>query len=186
MTIIEENFLKELEVFRGEAEGAMQFLYALTALQVRINEDREFRRALNRAPLTWRTIMGGLQTTFFIILGRIFDHTAKHNVYRTLSLAGDGRKTIFSKQALANRKRSQSKNADEWLGDFLLDVYVPKQVGKPNWLCRPLTVALLVYKCRGVGAEKDEVEKHYETISAQGHEIGPREPRQSQVHGEPP
>ena len=116
MTIIEKNFLTELEMFRGEAEGAMQFLYALTALQVRINEDREFRRALNRASLTWRTIMGGLQTSFFIILGRIFDHTAKHNVYRTLSLAEDGRKTIFSKEALADRKRSQSANADEWLG----------------------------------------------------------------------
>lgn len=127
MASIEDKFIAELEVFRGEANASLQFHYALSALRIRLSEDKKFRMSMNEASLTWRTVMGGLQTSLFIVLGRVFDHKAKHNVYKVLSLAEHGCDEIFSKEALARRKRKLSANADEWLEGYLKEVYVPKE-----------------------------------------------------------
>lgn len=75
-------------------------------------------------PLFWNTAMGAFQTAFFITLGRIFDQKSPHNIDRLLKLAQENRE-IFSKEALANRKRKASPNADEWLPEYLKTSYEP-------------------------------------------------------------
>jgi hypothetical protein len=54
----------------------------------------------------------------------VFDQQSKHNVDRLLKIA-QSNMVIFSKEALAGRKRRGSANADEWLDEYLRDVYVP-------------------------------------------------------------
>lgn len=120
----EEIFANELEVFRTEAESAIQFFYSFLTVHAVAGEHREVVRLLNRAPLFWNTALGALQMSTFIALGRVFDQKSKHNVDRLLRIA-QSNMDIFSKVALAGRKRQASANADEWLDDYLRDVYVP-------------------------------------------------------------
>jgi hypothetical protein len=54
----------------------------------------------------------------------VFDQQSKHNVDRLLKIA-QSNMAIFSKESLAGRKRRGSANADEWLEEYLRDVYVP-------------------------------------------------------------
>ncbi len=125
MTKTEELFENELEIFRTEAESAIQFFYSWLAVHAVACTHKEVHRLLNRAPLFWNTMLSALQTSTFIALGRVFDQQSNHNVDRLLKIS-QSNMPVFSKTALAGRKRRGSANADEWLGDYLVDVYEPK------------------------------------------------------------
>jgi hypothetical protein len=120
----EQQFVRELEVFRTEVQSGTQFLYGYLAFNSILSEKKKVLNAINKTPLFWNTTMGALQTAFFIVLGRIFDQRSTHNIDRLLKLAQDNI-GIFSKEALANRKRRDSSNADEWLDDYLKTSYEP-------------------------------------------------------------
>lgn len=124
MTNQEKKFTRELEIFRTEAQAGAQFLYGYLSFKSIISEKKKTLNAINRTPLFWNTAMGALQASFFIVLGRIFDQNSKHNIDRLLKAAQDDI-GIFSKAALANRKRKGSENADEWIDDYLKTVYEP-------------------------------------------------------------
>jgi hypothetical protein len=121
----EELFAAELEVFRTEVEGGMQFLFSYLAVHTIAARNRQARTALNACPLFWNTALAGLQLASFVTLGRIFDQSSKHNV-DALFRAAQGDLSIFSKDALAARKRAMSENADEWLPEYLRTVHVPR------------------------------------------------------------
>jgi hypothetical protein len=119
------DFSHDLELFRTEAEGALQFFYAWDAVHAVAAEDRKVHRLLNQAPMLWNTSLAALQTSTFIALGRLFDpDTNNHSITRLLSKAHSNL-GMFSKESLAERKRKQSENADEWLPEYLNTVYVP-------------------------------------------------------------
>jgi hypothetical protein len=125
MTYPEAQFTRELEVFDAEVASAIQFFYSwLTVLTV-AGDDKRIYQFLNQRRLFWNTVLGALQTASFIALGRIFDQdSSTHSIDRLLRIARSNL-TIFSKEALAERKRSTSPNADEWLTEYLRRVYVP-------------------------------------------------------------
>jgi predicted translin family RNA/ssDNA-binding protein len=120
----EQLFIRELEVFRTEAQTGAQFLYAYLSFNSIISEKKKIYKEINTTPLFWNTTMGSLQTSFFIVLGRIFDQNSTHNIDSLIKIAQDN-KNIFSKKALANRKKKDSPNADEWLDEYLKSVYEP-------------------------------------------------------------
>jgi len=112
MTNPEERFIRELEVFRTEAHSGAQFLYGYLAFNSILSGKKKALNAVSKTPLFWNTTMGALQTAFFIVLGRIFDQDSTHNIDRLVKLAQDNM-DVFSKEALANRKRQGGVNADE-------------------------------------------------------------------------
>ncbi|HSH73791.1 MAG TPA: hypothetical protein VK974_12115 [Methylophilaceae bacterium] len=119
------DFSNDLELFRTEAESALQFFYAWDSVHVVAAEDQKIHRLLNQAPMLWNTSLAALQTSTFVALGRLFDPGKNnHSVTRLLSTAHSNL-AMFSKDALAERKRQQSANADEWLPEYLETVYVP-------------------------------------------------------------
>lgn len=119
------DFAAELELFRTEAESAIQFFYAWDATHAVASTSPKVRRLLNEAPLFWNTSLGALQTSTLVALGRVFDpNPDNHSVTRLLASA-HANLSIFSKQALADRKRAQSANADEWLPEYLTTAYEP-------------------------------------------------------------
>jgi len=120
----EEQFEHELEIFRTEVESGTQFFYAYLAINDVLSANKAALDAVNKSPLFWKTNVGALQAAFFIALGRVFDQKPNHNVDRLLRLAKNNI-SIFSKDALAERKRKVSSNADEWLAEYMKDVYVP-------------------------------------------------------------
>jgi len=124
MKTAEEHFENELEVFRTEADTATQFFYSLLTINTIASKQKKVLHILNNTPLFWNTVLGGLQTSSFIALGRIFDQKSTHNIDKVLKAAQDNM-AIFSKNALAERKRKGVTNADEWLTEYLTNVYVP-------------------------------------------------------------
>jgi AbiU2 len=117
MTSPSADFESQLELFRTEAQSALQFFYAWDATQAVVAKDKAVFRLLNEAPLFWNTAL--------VALGRVFDpDPSNHSVTRLLAL-GHADLDIFSKDALAARKRKLSPNADEWLPEYLKTAYVP-------------------------------------------------------------
>lgn len=124
MSDLEQLFTRELEIFRTEAQAGAQFLYSYLAFDSIISENKKALDFVNHTPLFWKTNMGALQTSFFIVLGRVFDQTSKHNIDVLLKVA-ENNISIFSKSALAVRKKRESTNAHEWLDDYLKRSYEP-------------------------------------------------------------
>ena len=120
-----QEFERELDTFRKEGDSAVQFFYSWLSIHAAAGQTPNALAALNKTPLFWNTTLGALQTATFVTLGRIFDpSTNNHSVTKLLSLAMNDL-SIFSKEALAERKRKESTNADEWLPEYLRDVFVP-------------------------------------------------------------
>ncbi len=120
-----DDFSNELELFRTEAESAIQFYFAWEAIHTVAAKDPKVSLLLNQAPLFWNTSLGALQTSTLVTLGRLFDPDPKnHSVTRLLSIAHSNL-GMFSKEALAARRRKNSKDADTWLPEYLKTVYEP-------------------------------------------------------------
>ena len=124
MTSPEAQFERELEVFRTEAETAIQFFYAYLTVHAVAKDHEPVRRLLNTAPLFWNTNLGALQTAAFMALGRVFDQDSRHNLDQLLRIAQNNR-SIFSKASLGARKQGTSSTSPDWLAEYLRDAYVP-------------------------------------------------------------
>lgn len=124
MITAEEQFGRELEIFRTEEEAGTQFLYAFLAVHSVAHDSEDVLQLLNTAPFFWNTCLGALQMSAFIVLGRIFDQQSIHNLDRLLRIAQDN-PDIFSKEALGRRKQGTSRGRPEWLDEYLEDAYEP-------------------------------------------------------------
>jgi hypothetical protein len=119
------DFEIQLELFRTEAQSAIQFFYAWDATHAVAAKNKAVARLLNEAPLFWNTALAALQASTLVTLGRVFDpDTNNHSITRLLTLAHSNLE-IFSKEALGVRKRGLSANAEEWLDGYLKRAYVP-------------------------------------------------------------
>lgn len=119
------EFEQELEVLRTEAEAAAQFFYSYLTIHAAAGDHKPVYRLLNASALFWNTILAGLQTSTFIVLGRILDQTSAHNVDRVLKIA-QNHPDIFSKAALGKRKQGNLKAPPEWLPEYLEGAYMPR------------------------------------------------------------
>jgi hypothetical protein len=99
----EQRFEDELEVFRKEADEAVQHLYAYLTMHAVAADDRAVRQLYNAFPLFWLTTLRGLQTSLFMVLGRIFSQDSEHNIDGLLGIA-EADQEIFSRESLAKRK----------------------------------------------------------------------------------
>lgn len=119
------EFEHQLELFRTEAESAVQFFFAWDAIHAVAAKRKAVFRLLNEAPLFWNTSLAALQTATFVALGRVFDpDTKNYSVTRLLTFA-HANIDIFAREALADRKRKLSADADRWLPEYLARAYVP-------------------------------------------------------------
>jgi hypothetical protein len=100
----EGRFEYELEVFRKEADEAAQHFYSYLTMHAVAGENKPIRQLFNSEPLFWLTALRALQTSFFIVLGRIFSQESEHNLDRLLRVAEEYQR-IFSRDELARRKR---------------------------------------------------------------------------------
>lgn len=126
MTTAEDKFKHALQVFRIEAQESVQTLYAYLTIHAVMGESESVTDAINETQLFWGTCLNSLQTSLFIVLGRIFDRKSKHNLFALLGYAEKNPK-LFSLESLATRKREASANADDWLEEYLARAHVPGQ-----------------------------------------------------------
>jgi hypothetical protein len=128
--VSEPLLLEELEIYRQEVAQSAQFLYAYLSIHA-LGADQDIRRGLNAAALFWNTILGALQTSIFITLGRVFDANNQHGpvaLVRTLRRA----QTAFSRASLKARKEKIFGNDSAGLEEYLADIFVPgeKEFGR--------------------------------------------------------
>lgn len=123
MATPQQDFIRDLEVFRRDCESAAQYFYGYLAIHELARRNRKILALLNRHALFWNTVLGGLQTSALIALGRVFDQDPRtHNIGRLLALASSNL-NIFSKSSLALRLPSVDARALDRLyepvaGDF--------------------------------------------------------------------
>jgi AbiU2 len=121
--IREERFEHELEVFRKEADEAVQHLYAYLTMHAVAADDKAVRQLFNTFPLFWLTTLRGLQTSLFMVLGRIFSQDSEHNLNGLLRIAEADRE-ILSRESLAARK---SSIAGLDVQAYVSDAHIPKR-----------------------------------------------------------
>jgi hypothetical protein len=121
----EIEFKRELDVFGREVDEAIRSFYIPRTVHIVARTDRQLYSLLDKHAAFWNDALHALEVNSLIVLARIFDKdTRSHRIDRVLQLAHT-HAGIFSKAALAERKRRQSPNADEWLESFLRDAYIP-------------------------------------------------------------
>lgn len=120
----EERFVRELEFFDRDSTAAIQYLFAYLAFHQYASTDKKARAAIDQRALFWNTNLGALQVALFIALGRAFDErTDTHNIKRLVELAKT-HPEIFSRAALAARKRKLSPGA-KWIRGYVREAHEP-------------------------------------------------------------
>jgi hypothetical protein len=110
---------RALKVFERQVHEATQIWYASRTMDEVSLRKKKTLEALNATPLFWITVRSGLAQYALIALGRVFDQRSPRNMDTILRLTYESRQRVFSKDALALRKRIASDNADEWLAAFM-------------------------------------------------------------------
>jgi hypothetical protein len=121
------RFEAELEHFRKQAEGAVQFLAAYLAVGNAVARDQAIHSAVNESPLYWLTSQAALQKSLFLALGRIFDQKSEHNIDKLIGMAQDC-PAIFSREKLGQRKQGNAAQPPDWLAEYLRAAYEPSTI----------------------------------------------------------
>ena len=88
--------------------------------------DRSVYRGINENALSWNIITHSLQTTFFIVLGRLFDTDGEAFSAHTFLRKCIDNIDQFNQQGLRTRKLAASEGASPpWLDQYIREAYVP-------------------------------------------------------------
>lgn len=118
------EFEQRLEVFRTEVQSAIQYFYVYLAIHSTLPNTR-VNEAINSAPLFWATVLGGLQKSTFMALGRIFDNDSRFNIGTLIRHAQDNR-DIFSREGLKKRRMKKNPQSDIDWGEYVSGKYEVK------------------------------------------------------------
>lgn len=81
----EEEYWRIYHLIRGEVEAAIKSNHAYLTINNLVVGDPDVYERINRFPAFWQLNAYALQTTFFIVFGRIFDNRGTRTRSRTLS-----------------------------------------------------------------------------------------------------
>ncbi len=119
------EFEQELQAFDNDVDEIVQCFYIWRPVHAAPRTSRKVYDLLNRNAGFWVVALGSIQANSLITLGRIFDRDPRtHNVTRLLQLAEKNR-TIFSKDAVRQRKNKDLANASHLIDAFMSNVQDP-------------------------------------------------------------
>ena len=99
-------------------------LYADFAINQAASQSKGLLSRLNNTPTFWLTVFSAFQTAAYISLGRIFDRESRYNIEQLLNTA-ESRSDLFSREALAVRKREGRTSDPSWLTEYLDKAHYP-------------------------------------------------------------
>lgn len=113
---IEKEFKEHLDMFTSEVESVNQFYYASMAIQHAYSVDLEIRGILDEFRLVTLTMLGSLQTSLLVTLGRIFDDESKYSIHKLIQFMRE-HPWMFSTDALRARKLriAHPSPVDTWI-----------------------------------------------------------------------
>jgi hypothetical protein len=120
----EREFWKRYELTHEEICTAIECFYTWLEINNSVSTNKAIYTALNEHSRFWNIILYALQSSFFVVLGRIFDNGKNaHSIHKFIAscLAYP---EFFSKEALARRKQEEGLEPD-LLDEFMKDTYEP-------------------------------------------------------------
>jgi hypothetical protein len=120
----QDQYIAGYEFVRNEIYKAIQSFYTLIEVNNYAAENGSIAKCLNKEPTFWNLHLYALQTTFFVVLARIFDGEKDALSIRDLLAATEQHPEFFSKEALASRKQGKGEKP-EWLDDYMSGVAEP-------------------------------------------------------------
>lgn len=117
-------FNRDYDLIRDDVNIAIQTFYTWLEIHNYASEDKSIYKKLNENPTFWNLLLHSLQTTFFIVLGKIFDDGPDaHSIHKLMSSCV-ANPELFSKKALSIRKTKNGKRP-EWLDEYLSKAFEP-------------------------------------------------------------
>lgn len=133
----ESEYEKEFRFLSVEIVDAMAVWQTYNEINRLALEDGEILRALNKDALFWKVQRYSLETSVFLMLGRIFDSaTDAHSIHNLIAATLDNIE-FFSKDALSAR-RIAGKAKPNWLHEFVAGAWVPNKASDLRHLKKAL------------------------------------------------
>ena len=128
----ETEYWNHFKQISREIESALEVFHAAEEINRLAQENKEVRRLLEADARFWNIQVSSLQSSLFVILGRLFDSTKG-----TLSVARFLDETIehpgyFSKEALMARRMAGGGPKPDWLNDRMAEAWVPNRASLNN------------------------------------------------------
>src|SRR6266702_8883750 len=124
--MLEPEYKRHFDLIANQITGATSAFYTYMEINKFASEGNEKYQKINRDGHFWSGQLYALQTTWFIILGRIFDSTRGAYSIHDFLKTTVAYKSFFSKQALAERKRKAAGQAEpEWLDGYVKAAWEP-------------------------------------------------------------
>jgi hypothetical protein len=126
--LTDEEYWRMFHLIRGDVEAAIKSNHAYLTINNLAVAERKIHQKLNKFPEFWTLNAFALQTTFFIVFGRIFDASADSYSVQKLVEATIANPAFFSKAALRERKRQASNVSGpdpQWLVDYVATAWEP-------------------------------------------------------------
>ncbi|MEY3882111.1 MAG: hypothetical protein RIQ94_2907, partial [Pseudomonadota bacterium] len=121
----EEDFWKDFELIKKEIDIAIYSYYTWIEINNYVAINKKILNSMNKTPMFWKANLYGLQVSYFMVLGRIFDDGKDcHSIHKFINSCIDNIE-YFSYNALEKRKLSNSEKPD-WLDEYMSKAYQPK------------------------------------------------------------
>src|SRR5438105_4134319 len=116
----EAEYKHDFDFIAGQITGATRADYTYREINKFAGENQDHLQKISRDGHFWNGQLYALQTTWFIILGRIFDPTRDGYSIHDFLASTVAYKGFFSRRASAERKRTASGQAEpEWLEGYV-------------------------------------------------------------------
>jgi AbiU2 len=124
--MLEAEYKRNFSLVADQITGATRAFYTYMEINKFASESNDNYQKINCDGHFWSGQLYALQTTWFIILGRIFDPTRGAYSIHDFLKSTVAYKGVFSRAALAERKRSAARQPQpEWLDDYLKSAWEP-------------------------------------------------------------
>lgn len=119
------SFERQLANLDHEAQVIANYVYAEMTIQHAASLSKKLLYRLNDTPTFWIACNAALQSAAYIAIGRVFDRKSPYNL-DALMTAMEKNLAVFSRPALAARKRDGKPTDPPWLQNYLNSAYYPK------------------------------------------------------------
>jgi len=119
----DRSFERQLENLDNESNIIASYIYAEMAIQHAASQSKSLLNRLNSTPTFWITCSAALQSAAYIALGRVFDLKSPYNLAELLA-SMESNLSLFSREALADRKRASGFTDESRLAEYVASAHV--------------------------------------------------------------
>lgn len=136
----EEGYWRMFHLIRGDIQAAIKSNYAYLTINNLAVTEPKLHQKINKFPDFWMLNAFALQTTFFIVFGRIFDNRPDSYSVQKLVKLTVANPSFFSRASLCERKRQASHisgSDPDWLVAYVESAWEPTSAD-----LEPISIAL--------------------------------------------